>query len=450
MVKALQKKFIFTAMTAVSILLIVLIGGINIADCLIYARQTNEQLEMLIHTEKRMIKQERSSFEQERFLLPPTENKKDMEKRNIFNPPMDEDTAMSLRFFVLRLDEKDHIIHQDISRISSVSDEEAETYAKQALQKNKTNGYMNHFKYKMVDYYKTEHTESDIEKIIVFLEVSGQLRALLIVFVVSVSIAAICWLVMLVLVIGLSRRAIRPIAQNIQKQKQFVTDAGHEIKTPLAIIQANVDAMELINGENKWSRNIKSQTLRLSGLMQYLLTLAKMDEGNQELKMEDLSMDVLLQESLQPFYEAAELRGIIIETDIQSEITVFANREYMQRLFSILMDNAVKYTNSSGKIMVSLFQSNKTDKTDKIDKTNKTNKTDKKTVLRVTNTCDELPFVDAEKLFDRFYRADSARTQKSGGYGIGLSAASAMVAAQKGTISAETIDEKTISFVVKI
>ena len=103
-------------------------------------------------------------------------------------------------------------------------------------------------------------------------------------FALSVSIAVLCWLFMLLIVIWLSRRAIRPIAQNIQKQKQFVTDAGHEIKTPLAIIQANIDAMELIHGENKWSRNIKGQVERLNGLMNILLILARMEELGGEAK----------------------------------------------------------------------------------------------------------------------------------------------------------------------
>ena len=89
----------------------------------------------------------------------------------------------------------------------------------------------------------------------------------------------VCWGLMLVLVMALSRRAIRPIVENMEKQKQFVTNAGHEIKTPLAIIQSNTEAMELYNGETKWSRNIKDQTVRLSGLMADLLALARMDEG---------------------------------------------------------------------------------------------------------------------------------------------------------------------------
>ena len=132
---------------------------------------------------------------------------------------------------------------------------------------------------------------------------------------------------MLVLVILLSKKAIFPIAENIEKQKQFVTDAGHEIKTPLAIIMANTDAMELHNGENKWSRNIREQTIRLNGLMQNLLALAKMDEGGVKLPSSDILLSSLLEEILPSFYEPASLKEIIIQENIQPDIIVHGNRD---------------------------------------------------------------------------------------------------------------------------
>lgn len=414
MVKTLQKKFIITAMAAISVLLVVLIGGINIANCWLNMNQTSQRLEMLTKTEGHFIKQ-----------------KKPFGQGNLFNRPIDEDTAMSLRFFVVRLSDEGQAVYTDVSRILSVGRDEAETLAKKAFQKGKRSGYISGFQYKVSTVDSLDPAVTGSENMIVFLDISNQFHSLFMVLVLSVGIAAVCWLFMLLLVILLSRKAIRPIAQNIQKQKQFVTDAGHEIKTPLAIIQANIDAMELINGENKWSKNIRSQTVRLSGLMQNLLTLAKMQEAGQELPVEEFSASVLLEESLQPFYEAAALRGILIEAEIQPYVCICANREYIQRLFSILFDNAVKYTNVGGTITVSL------QKKDEM-------------VLEVKNTCEKLPEQEPDKLFDRFYRGDSARTQKSGGYGIGLSAAQAIAAAQKGEIAARYEGEHLIVFIVRI
>ena len=124
-------------------------------------------------------------------------------------------------------------------------------------------------------------------KVVVFLDTSGDIYSYIRVLFLSAAIGIACWLFMLLFVILLSKQAIRPIAENIEKQKQFVTNAGHEIKTPIAIIQSNTEAMELYNGENKWSKNIKEQTVRLNELMKNLLTLARMDESSTNLMQSD-------------------------------------------------------------------------------------------------------------------------------------------------------------------
>ncbi len=428
MIRLLQKKFILTAQAAVSVLLLVLVCAINGANVWLTVRQMDQQLEMLADTELQIRRQETKTDTdtplEERFGEPQPFLRND-KKGGLLRPPMDKDLAMSLRFFTVALDSNGQIIRSDISRISSVSEEEAWTYAQQALKNEQLTGYLDQLKYKILSPDTNTTT-------MIFLDVSKQFHSIWTIMILSTGIAAACWFCMLLFIVLLSRKAIRPIARNIQKQKQFVTDAGHEIKTPLAIIQANLDAMELISGENKWSRNIRSQTTRLHGLMQNLLTLAKMEEEFQQLPMNHFSFTELLQESIQPFYEAAALKNIIIDTEIRENTIIFANREYMQRLLSILFDNAVKYTDSGGMITVSL------------------QKTERKVLLTVKNTCSELPQGDAEKLFDRFYRADSARTQKNGGYGIGLSAAYAIVKAHKGEISAAYPDENVIAFMVKL
>lgn len=235
---------------------------------------------------------------------------------------------------------------------------------------------------------------------------------------------------MLLFVILLSKRAILPIAENMEKQKQFVTNAGHEIKTPIAIIQSNTEAMELYNGENKWSKNIKEQTIRLNELMKNLLTLARMDESSANLNLSDFSLSQLLADHTECFREALELRGIALQTGIQPMISFRANKEHITQLISVLMDNAVKYTNEGGYIFVSLERN------------------DKRIKLQFKNTCQQLPPTSPDKLFDRFYRADEARTQKSGGYGIGLSVAQSITETYKGKIYAEYENSNTIVFTI--
>lgn len=251
------------------------------------------------------------------------------------------------------------------------------------------------------------------------------------VLVLSVAAGVLCWAVMLLIVVLLSRHAIRPIAENIEKQKQFITNAGHEIKTPLAIIQSNTEAMELYNGENKWSKNIKEQTVRLGGLMNYMLALARMDEGAMQIKKTNFMLNELVEKSLQSFMHTAEQRTLKITSDIADNANIVADEEQTETAINILIENAVKYADEGSEMIVSL------------------KKHDKKTELIVQNKCRDLPEVTPEKLFDRFYRGDTSRNQKSGGYGLGLSIARTFTEANGGKLYAEYVDKDSIKFTMK-
>ena len=159
----------------------------------------------------------------------------------------------------------------------------------------------------------------------------------------------------LLLVILLSRKAIRPIAENIEKQKQFVTNAGHEIKTPLAIIQSNTEAMESFKGENKWSKNIKEQTGRLAELMNRMLMLARLEEGNLKPVPVTFALDGLVKELLHGFEQPMEMKQIAWQTELE-EAKVCADQMKIGQLISILLDNAVKYTPEQGKIWITVSQ----------------------------------------------------------------------------------------------
>ena len=463
MIKTLQKKFTVTAMIAISVLIVVLLGTVNVMNIWRVGNENSRILEMLVRDEG-VHPGENSGPDNEEKIndyenidsldVPEGSNFGEMNdfpestasdepffegssdtsanphsapgKHDIFNPPITEDTAMSARYFLVLVDNNNQVVYTDVSRISSVTEDEAKVYVEDILRGGKSSGKMNSF------IYAVEESRDGQGKIVVFLNVSNQSRSILAVLLTSIAIGAVCWVLMLLLVIILSKKAIRPIAVNMEKQKRFVTDAGHEIKTPLAIILANTDAMELHNGENKWSRNIRTQTKRLSGLMQNLLTLSKMDENGQRIVMQEIDMSMLVREGADSFIEPARLKGVTIDADIPSGVMVNANKENMVQLVSILIDNAVKYSKANGTIEVALQHSGKG------------------FVLKTRNTCDALPDAEAEQLFDRFYRGDAARTQKSGGYGIGLSVARAIVEAHKGTISAEYGKGDTIIFTVKI
>ena len=410
MIKTLQRKFIVTAMTAISVLLILLLGTINILNIYYVGNQVDKKLEMISESEGNPDNLPRNPGN-----IPP---------REPFGQKNEYDTFMASNFFVVRFDRNGDIVYTDISRISSISEQEARELAEKVYTQNDLSGKTDSFEYMVRD------SRMGIGKVVVFLDISGDIYSYIRVLFLSAAIGIVCWLFMLLFVILLSKRAIRPIAENIERQKQFVTNAGHEIKTPLAIIQSNTEAMELYNGENKWSKNIKEQTVRLNELMKNLLTLARMDESSTNLIQSDFSLSQLLADHIECFRETLKLRRITLQTSIQPMISFRANQEHITQLISVLMDNAVKYTNDNGNVFVSLEGNNKRIK------------------LQFKNTCQQLPPAPPDKLFNRFYRTDEARTQKHGGYGIGLSVAQSITETYKGRISAEYENGNTIVFTI--
>lgn len=409
MIKTLQKKFIITAMTAITILLVVLLGAINIINAWTTSRETDGMLEFLSNS--RMMQGIQNQNRYNNF-------------HGFMGRTFTEDDAMSAVYFVVHFDNAGVIDRVDVSRISSVDEDEAKALAVQVYNKNET-GTIDKFKYVSIS------SGFNGGKTYFFLDTSTDYLSIARVIGLSLIIGVVCWIMMLLLVILLSRKAIRPIAENMQKQQQFVTDAGHEIKTPLAIILANTDAMELHNGESKWSKNIRSQTVRLDGLMQNLLTLARADENKKVSDTEDFDLSVLLEGAVEDFEESMAMKKLKLQKNICENVMIHANKEQVSRLLSILMDNAVKYSEPDSVVEISLSSG------------------DKKTEFYIENQCDTLPECEPIRLFDRFYRADTARTQKGGGYGIGLSAAKAIVEGFGGEITAKYLSQNKIRFTVR-
>lgn len=439
MVKQLQKKFIISAMLAVTILLVVLIGGINVFNYLTTSNDNDRLMEMLCYSFETSTKWNADTTDntqppqsindtqkntaadisgsQNNPDFPPQDNgtKPPDDKKNNGFGRHDKNAVDSARYAAVAIDKNGNIIRTDVTHISSLTEDEV-TAITEAL-KNTASGTGTYSGF----LYRISETKRAEGKVIILLDNGMQISSFFTVLFISVGAGIFGWLLMLLLVILLSKKTIAPVARSIEKQKQFVTNAGHEIKTPLAIILANTDAMELHNGENKWSKNIRAQTLRLSGLMQNLLMLAKMDESSAKLTMCSFDISTAAEDTVNAFIEPAALKGVMIEQDIQKGLQLNGNRDSIVQLMTVLLDNAVKYTVSGGMIRAKLSGN------------------EKNITLSIANTCE--PIDHPGKLFDRFYRGDSARTQKNGGYGIGLSVAQAIAELHKGTITAENITD---------
>ena len=231
---------------------------------------------------------------------------------------------------------------------------------------------------------------------------------------------------------GLNVLQETPIAANMERQRQFVTDAGHELKTPIAIIRANTEAMELISGKTKWSKNIADQVTRLSDLTQNLLTLARADGAPRAGSLEPVDFTAIVEDTARMFQEPMALRGLGLEARVAGNCLLKGNRDQLSTLVSILFDNAVKYAAGDSTLLLRLEQE------------------EKKLLLQLENDCDRLPDCPPDQLFDRFYRGDAARTQTSGGFGIGLSAARVIVQQHRGRITAAYQGQHRIVFTVTL
>lgn len=395
MIQTLQKKFTVTAMIAVTVLLVLLLGGINLLNALSVSRDRDALLSALAA--------------QEDFGPAPREEFFRDREDGLFRRSPDAGDRLSALTFSVRFDENGAFVGADLSRIADLGEEEALALARQALDSGKNSGAIGSLHFRVVQPAQDCQT-------VVFLDSSRQTHELLRIGALSALFGAAAWLGMLLLVRALSRRAIRPIAENMERQRRFVTDAGHELKTPLAIIRANAEALELTGGESKYSRNILSQVSRLSDLMQNLLTLARYDEGAALQDRQVFSLSELTNEVWDSFLAPAELKKLRCSADIAPGLMISASPSQLRQLLSILLDNAVKYCPAEGALQLSLRQEDQA-------------------VLRLRNTVTEKS-PDPERFFDRFFRADESRSRETGGNGIGLSAAQAIAQGHRGNIRA--------------
>ena len=222
--------------------------------------------------------------------------------------------------------------------------------------------------------------------------------------------------VLFVLSIFIARRIVRPLEENDRRQKQFVSDAGHELKTPIAVISANSELLQREIGENEWLANIAYENERMSALVGQLLLLSRAE--NDDLPKEAVDFSALVSGETLPFESYAFEKGYEIVSEITPDLTVTGNSMQLRQLVSILLDNAVAH-GIAGEIRLTLQREKHA------------------AVLSVSNAADDIGTEQLPHLFERFYRTDEARTDDGAHYGLGLSIAKAVVDAHGGTIHAE-------------
>ena len=243
-----------------------------------------------------------------------------------------------------------------------------------------------------------------------------------------------CVLLAWLLVALFSRRAIRPLVENAIQQKQFITDAGHELKTPLTVISANMDVLAMEGGENEWVRSTRKQVANMRGLVKELIYLSRLDEEDAKLGREDVDLSKLVAETAEPFAAMADFSGKGMALEIDEGIHVTGDAAALARLVSILCDNAVKYAPEGDRIAIALRRGRRGAE-----------------LSAENGLAQPLSDETLARLFDRFYRADASRSRESGGYGIGLSVARAIAQKHGGDIQARQLRDGTrIRFVCRL
>ena len=329
--------------------------------------------------------------------------------------------ANESRFFSVTVGDDGSCALGDTTHVSEEDADSLVELATRALAGGRTSGFWG-------DYLFRVNGQSG-ERVALFLNCETKLTRVRLLALISAVACGGCVLLAWLLVGLFSSRAIRPLVESAIQQKQFITDAGHELKTPLTVISANMDVLTLETGENEWIRSTQKQVANLRGLVGELIYLSRLDEEDAKLQKTEVDLSKLVAESAEPFVGMAEFAGKTLNVDVEDGVHMTGDGAMLGRLVSILCDNAVKYAPEGDTIAVILARS-------------------RKGIMLITDNAVLQPMSDEtlRHLFDRFYRADASRSRESGGYGIGLSVARAIAEKHGGSIRVRQTPEGRVRF----
>ena len=329
------------------------------------------------------------------------------------------------RFFSVSMTLEGEIKATRTDRISAIDSETAADMAREIYNSGKVIGFSGDYRFR-----KTVNPKNDTI-LIIFYDCGRSLSNVRSFLFISLAISLICLLLVYILIAISSKAVIRPAAEAYEKQRQFITDAGHELKTPLAIINADADVLEMELGgdgeeesSNEWLEDIRKQTSRLTELTGSLIYLAKTEEGTKEaFTFVDFPVSDVIAQEVDSFKAPAQAQGKSLDIKIEENLSMNGDQKAIRQLVDIFLDNAIKYSPEGSAINIKLKKSGRF------------------IGLTVTNsTKTPVTKEHTKHMFDRFYRADESRNSSTGGYGIGLSIAKSIVEVHKGKISANSQD----------
>lgn len=330
------------------------------------------------------------------------------------DPKMQVEAPFQTRYFSVWYNEDGEVSEVSLDHIAAVNEDQAKEYAALVRDNVPDTGFQGIYR------YRTVTQESGV--LCVFVDCEKDITTMKETLATSLIMSGVGFVAVFALVCLLSTILFKPVEEGYRRQKQFITDAGHELKTPLTIIEANTDVLEMENGESKWLDSTKNQVNRMSGLVQQLVMLARMDEAGQTTEKHLFSLSGAVNETVELFYPVAESRKRTLAAQIESGIDINGDEKSIRQMLELLFDNALKYSLSDSEIRIDL------------------KKKGRKTVFVIENRCEPMEAGNKDQFFERFYRADSSRNSATGGSGIGLAVVRSVADAHQASIHAESPD----------
>ena len=397
MFKKSRRKIVVAIM---SVLFILWSGTLSIIYASSYFEMTKQNEEMLkFHAETYTLSQ---SFENP----PPVKSPFNSNTPSFENDFAEKPIFQLSNFYTVAVSYYGDIIEISNKTPTVYSDSELEDLARVIIKGKKESGIKNNFAF-----YKTDKNGYIL---ISFMDNTVLNENAITLFRYTLIFGALALVLFFFLSMYLAKKIVEPLEKSYHKQKQFISDAGHELKTPLSVVSANAEMLFREVGQNVWLHNILYENERMGILVSQLLNLAKSE--NLDIQTERINLSRLVAGEALPFESVAFEKGLALITEISNDITVEGNSTQLKQIVSILLDNAICHSKEQGNVKLTLTKEHSF------------------AFISVINKGDEIPFEKREQIFERFYRADIARNSEDGHYGLGLSIAKAIASAHKGNI----------------
>lgn len=402
MIKQLQKKFIQTAMLSFSIVLLTVLLVVNIVT-ITQSTQRVDHLAQMLAQNNGEFPEPHKNMDQQVDVTRPFE-RKGIRGEDLF----------ATRYISVELS-GDTIRDIDTTHIADINEDAIREMVQKTIEKKQDSGWYNYYRF------------AKVNQSLVYVDAYNEVTNISTIAMTTTAVFIACMIVVYGLIVYFSKRAMKPLLANIERQKEFISNASHEIKTPLAVLSANTDVLEMSGQSGRWIDSNRRQIRRLNELIEQMLLLARFDEGavtyqRKKIKVAPIIRSVV--EDLKPIWQELDYTVTIIATE---EMELMVDKDSFRQLVRALFENAIKYTTEPKEITIVAEQ--------------------KKVVM--SNPCEEMTTEQVDQLFERFYRVDSSRNRKTGGSGMGLSIAKAIATANKLNVTANLVTPTKIQFIIE-